>query len=170
MRDVDIPPESVRDPAAYGGHGRDPERTPMQWSDDVNAGFSTANPWLPVAPDYASHNVETESKNPESFLNLYKQLIKLRTAEKAISLGEFELIETPAHDVLAFRRHMPGHNSYIVIINFSEEPVSIPTPAKLEKLVISSAGQTAKTEMRDLEVALAAHEAVVYLASDHLAS
>jgi alpha-glucosidase len=170
MRDVDIPPESVRDPAAYGGHGRDPERTPMQWSDDVNAGFSTANPWLPVAPDYASHNVETERENPQSFLNLYKQLIKLRTTEKAISLGEFELIETPAHDVLAFRRHMPGHNSYVVIINFSEEPVSIPTPAKLEKLVISSAGQTAKTEMPDLEVALAAHEAVVYLASDHLTS
>lgn len=167
MRDVAVPPERIQDPAATGGGGRDPERTPMQWSADPHAGFSSVEPWLPVASDYMEDNVQAQQDDPASFWNLYKQLIGLRNSEVAVSEGEFELLETPAHDVVAFRRYAPGHASFLTIVNFSEEPVSLPLPLPIERLVISSAGQAKQAETSGTEVALAAHEAVVYQVADH---
>ncbi len=83
---VTTPParkEDVKDPIGKIGwpkeKGRDGERTPMQWDTSKNAGFTTSNtPWLPVPPSYKQRNVEVESKNPNSILNFYKQLIALR--------------------------------------------------------------------------------------------
>src|SRR5690606_18916794 len=79
MRDVPIPPEMVHDPLERNipgkGLGRDPERTPMQWSPEPNAGFTTGTPWLPIAEDYRSVNVEVQRSDPRSMLNLYRRLI-----------------------------------------------------------------------------------------------
>ena len=74
--------EDVKDPIGKLGwpkeKGRDGERTPMQWNTDVNAGFSQAKPWLPVPPTYKTHNVASESANPDSVLAFYKKLLALR--------------------------------------------------------------------------------------------
>ena len=74
--------EDVKDPVGKLGwpkdKGRDGERTPMQWKNEKNAGFSTHEPWLPVPASYATHNVETESKDPNSVLNFYKRILALR--------------------------------------------------------------------------------------------
>ena len=59
--------------------GRDPERTPMQWTAGQNAGFSTAKPWLPVNPACQNVNVESEQNEPDSFLALYRRLLTLRS-------------------------------------------------------------------------------------------
>jgi alpha-glucosidase len=71
--------EDVKDPIGKLGwpmfRGRDGERTPMQWNDDPNAGFSRATPWLPVPPSYKTHNVARELEDPESVLQLYKHLL-----------------------------------------------------------------------------------------------
>jgi alpha-glucosidase len=166
MRDVPIPPYKTQDPAASGGPGRDPERTPLQWSAEANAGFSTVEPWLPLAANYAEHNVETERSDPDSFWNLYNHLITLRNEQDAVRLGEFELLETPERNVLAFRRYAPGHDSYLTIVNFSEEPVSLPTPLPIARLVVSSAGQATQAETPGIEITLAGHEAVVYQVSE----
>lgn len=162
MHNVDIPADKLHDPAASDGGGRDPERTPLQWSAEANAGFSTHEPWLPVADDYQTHNVETEKADPRSFWNMYKQLTTLRASEEAIRTGEFELLKTSAPDVLAFRRYSDGHDSFVTFINFSDKPVKIAAPLKLTDFVISSAGATTKVAASDTEVALAGNEAVVY--------
>ena len=64
MHNVAIPPDRVQDPLEKNvpgkGLGRDPCRTPMQWDDSAHAGFTTGEPWLPLAPDHASHNVLRE--------------------------------------------------------------------------------------------------------------
>ena len=72
MHDVEIPPEKVQDPFEKNvpgrGLGRDPQRTPMQWSAAKNAGFTAGKPWLPIAEDYAQNNVEAERDDPFSIL------------------------------------------------------------------------------------------------------
>jgi alpha-glucosidase len=78
MQDVYIPPERVCDPVGkrFPGLGRDPERTPMQWSGGEGAGFTTAaEPWLPLADDYASNNVAAQLDDPTSLLSFYRQVI-----------------------------------------------------------------------------------------------
>lgn len=63
---------------AVARRSRDNARTPMQWSDGKNAGFTTGTPWLRVNPNYTAINVEKEAQNPDSVLNFYKKLIALR--------------------------------------------------------------------------------------------
>jgi len=74
--------EDVKDPIGRLGwpeeKGRDGERTPMQWNNTPNAGFTTGIPWLPVPMTYQTHNVATEQKDPNSILNFYRQLLALR--------------------------------------------------------------------------------------------
>src|ERR1700720_2954297 len=77
--------DDVRDPIGRRGwpleKGRDGERTPMQWSDAANAGFTGGTPWLPVAPSYKTHNVATETADAHSILNFYRRLFGFRTTE-----------------------------------------------------------------------------------------
>jgi alpha-glucosidase len=107
MRDVAVPAESVRDPFEKNvpglGVGRDPERTPMQWSAERNAGFTSGVPWLPLDRDFPLINVEVQRSDPESMLTLYRNLIALRRSEPALHLGAYEALEV-GPEVYAFRR------------------------------------------------------------------
>lgn len=76
MQETNIP-ESLRHDI-YEFHNRDAQRTPMQWSADINAGFSKTKPWLPVHPNFPIVNVVTEDAQPESALNFYRELLKIR--------------------------------------------------------------------------------------------
>src|SRR5262249_41683332 len=102
MEDVTIPAEQVQDPFENNvpglGLGRDPERTPMQWSGDKHAGFTRGTPWLPIADDYQATNTTVERARTTSILTLYHRLIELRRAEPALSIGEFSPL--PADDEL----------------------------------------------------------------------
>ena len=85
--------EDVKDPIGQLGWpeqiGRDGERTPMQWNDTPNAGFTTGIPWLPVPVTYQTHNVEAEKKDPNSILNFYKNLLALRHTNPALLDGDY---------------------------------------------------------------------------------
>ena len=109
MTDVPIPPERVQDPweRNVSGLGRDPQRTPMQWHATTHAGFSTVEPWLPLAADHATINVAAQATDPCSMLTLYRALIRLRRAEPALSIGGYRLISAD-EDVLAYERHHEG--------------------------------------------------------------
>ncbi len=72
---------------------REGARTPMQWTDGPQAGFSTGAPWLPVQSNRAAVNAASEKANPSSLLNLYRTLIRLRQLEPALTLGSFEILE-----------------------------------------------------------------------------
>jgi alpha-glucosidase len=121
MHDVPIPPERVQDPFEKNvpgkGLGRDPERTPMQWSRGEKAGFTTGEPWLPIADDFARVNVEALRDDPTSILTLYWRLIALRRGEPALEVGRLEPIEADG-DVLAYvRRGRKGESSFLVALN-----------------------------------------------------
>jgi alpha-glucosidase len=94
MQNVPIPPEQARDPVERLSEGlklgRDPQRTPMQWSAEPNAGFSSVSPWLPVAADYEHVNVEKEKNDDGSMLAFYRRLLALRQNEPALQTGFYE--------------------------------------------------------------------------------
>jgi alpha-glucosidase len=126
MHDVPIPPERVHDPFEKNvpgkGLGRDPERTPMQWSIGMNAGFTTGEPWLPVAGDHREVNVEVQRADPRSTLALYRRLIGLRRGEPALEVGRFHAVEAEG-DVLAYvRRARSGESSFLVVLNLGPRP------------------------------------------------
>ena len=104
--------EDVRDPEGVSGwpkdKGRDGERTPMQWTPGPQAGFSS-NPhtWLPIAPNYKTINVESESADPDSLLNWYKNLIELRRANPALRDGGMVMLNADNKDVLCYMRTAP---------------------------------------------------------------
>jgi alpha-glucosidase len=147
-----------------GGAGRDPERTPLQWSDEKNAGFTTADkPWLPVAKGYEERNIKSESKDPSSYLSLYRQLAKLRNNSEALRYGNFELIKTGRSSVLGFER-TKGKVSHVVLINFSEEltEVKLPKSVKLGKFQVSSDAGTLHKDIIGNVVHLLPNEAAVF--------
>jgi len=99
MRDVDIAPDRRVDPWAFGN--RDPCRTPMQW--DAAGSFTTAQPWLPFAPDHATVNVEAQREDPGSLLSLYRRLLALRRSEPDLLTGAYRTLEADDR-VLRFAR------------------------------------------------------------------
>lgn len=101
---------------------RDNARTPMQWSDQENAGFSDVKPWLPVNPNYKTINVQSERKDPDSVLNFYKKLIALRNTLPVIEDGTFDLIEEDNPDVFAYTR-TNGRQKLTILCNFRKKPV-----------------------------------------------
>lgn len=127
MYDGDIPPELERDPVAktVPGSGRDPERTPMQWDSTEHAGFSDAEPWLPISKDHEIVNVEAQKGDPYSMFSLHRKLLALRRSEDALSLGSYSLFEVRG-DLLAYTREHDG-SRFLVALNFGDGSVDLET-------------------------------------------
>jgi alpha-glucosidase len=123
MTDVPIPRERVRDPWEFNvpglGLGRDPERTPMQWDASPHAGFSSSEPWLPVASDYRSVNVAAQSADRKSMLSLYRALISLRRSEPSLSIGSYRTVAATDR-VLSYERNDDAR-ALRVALNMSSE-------------------------------------------------
>lgn len=129
--EVPIPRDRIRDPQHLLqpelNIGRDRSRTPMPWDDSPSAGFSPADPWLPLNPDSRRRNIATQEREPNSLLNLYKALLSLRRRHAALSIGNFTLIKT-GDDVLAFeRRH--GDEHLLIALNLGDQARSLPVPS-----------------------------------------
>ena len=120
--------DEVKDPIGRTGwpqeKGRDGERTPMQWDDSANAGFSTATPWLPVPPTYKTHNVAEESKDPNSVLEFYKKVLKLRHENTALLDGSYKAINEADDNVLSYLRLYKDHG-VVVVLNMTNTPQKI---------------------------------------------
>jgi alpha-glucosidase len=114
--------DDVRDPIGRRGwpleKGRDGERTPMQWSDAINAGFTQGTPWLPVAPSYTTHNVAAETADSRSILNFYRRIIELRRTEPALRDGQYVPVNQEDPNVFAFVRRFKGE-AVLVALNMS---------------------------------------------------
>jgi alpha-glucosidase len=118
--------QDVRDPIGIRGwpreKGRDGERTPMQWDDGPQAGFSTSShPWLPVTGNYRTVNVRSESSDPGSLLNWYRELIALRRNNAALRSGRTVLLAPNDPHVLAYAR-IAGDRVVVVALNLSAQP------------------------------------------------
>lgn len=120
-----IPGSLIQDPLGkkyWPFHpGRDPERTPMQWDASPYAGFSTAEPWLPVNPDHAGLNVEREMQDPSSLLHWYRKLIQLRRSIPALHRGSIIFPSSPVRDNILIYFRQDGDQSYLAAANFSGE-------------------------------------------------
>ncbi len=128
MADVFIPVEQRIDPWGINKPdtdlGRDPERTPMQWDSAPHAGFTTGEPWLPVADDYKQVNVKAQSADEHSTLNFYKQLLRLRRELVPLQNGSLAFFNDVPQEVVAYVREAQGQR-LLVAINFTGETQKI---------------------------------------------
>jgi alpha-glucosidase len=114
--------DQVQDPIGRRGwpveKGRDGERTPMQWSAGLNAGFTVGKPWLPVPGSYKTHNVATEVADQNSILTFYRQLLALRRLEPALRDGDYSALNRQDADVLSYVRRYKNE-ALLVMLNMS---------------------------------------------------
>lgn len=99
---------------------RDNARTPFQWSDAPNGGFTDGTPWIMVNPNYKTINAEEQRKRPDSVFSYYKQLIRVRRANDCIIYGTYDLLEPKDKDLYIYERSSDTEK-ILVICNFSKE-------------------------------------------------
>lgn len=122
---------------AINAKGRDNARTPMQWRDAPNAGFTTSQPWLRVNPNYHTINVAAALDDPDSIFYTYQQLIRLRRENDVIVNGRFEAIQNLAPAVMAYYRVL-GHTRWLVVVNLSEKRQPLDLNDQLEKTIVTN--------------------------------
>jgi len=120
-------------------NGRDNARTPMQWSSAPQAGFTTGTPWFGVNPNYPNINVEEALNDPDSILNYYKKMIRLRKSRPALIYGSYELIAKAHPHVFAYLR-LYKNVRYAVIVNLFNEAteISLSDDLEIEELLLSN--------------------------------
>ena len=132
--------EDVRDPVGRTGwpkeKGRDGERTPMQWDASENGGFSKAKPWLPVPPTAKTHNVADESKDPDSILEFYRKVLKLRHTNKALLDGNYVPVNDNDPNVLSYLR---AYKDQVVLVALNMSGEKQKGKFDIQKNVFSSA-------------------------------
>lgn len=108
---------------------RDNARTPMQWSAEAHAGFTTGEPWIAVNPNYKDINAEEERKDPDSVYSFYRKLIRLRKTHPVFVDGRFELLLPEDEKIFAYTR-TDGEHQMLVCANFSGETAECPLDRK----------------------------------------
>lgn len=108
-------------------------RTPMQWSQEANGGFTTGTPWLAVNPNYEIINVEAQEKDPHSILNFYKEMIALRKSEDVFIYGSYDLVFEEHTDIYAYTRTL-DHKRVLILCNLTNKETGI----ELDDLSVSS--------------------------------
>ncbi|MCT3339196.1 glycoside hydrolase family 13 protein [Lacticaseibacillus paracasei] len=101
-------------------HSRDNARTPMQWNDEPNAGFTAGEPWIDVNPNYDQINVANALADPNSVFYFYQKLNQLRKQYSIIVYGDYELIEPEDEQVYMYWRHLDGQK-LLVVSNFTDQ-------------------------------------------------
>ncbi|MGN0295021.1 MAG: alpha-glucosidase [Lachnospiraceae bacterium] len=141
--------------------GRDNSRTPVQWDDSENAGFTIGTPWIMVNPNYTKINAKEQVSRPDSVFNYYKKLIALRHTEDVIVYGAFELLMPDDEKVFAYTRTLDGTRLFVAC-NYSQDTVSVEVPAdfagRKAELLISNYGEQGETPA----AVLRPYEAVVW--------
>ncbi|MGJ7911858.1 glycoside hydrolase family 13 protein [Neobacillus sp. LXY-1] len=115
-REEGIPHENIME--VIWASGRDNSRTPMQWSDAENGGFTSGNPWLKVNPNYKKINVAAQQQDAQSVLHFYKKLIRLKKANEVFTYGTYDLILKDDLQIFAYTRTL-GDEKIIVMANLS---------------------------------------------------
>ncbi len=118
--------------SAYG-RSRDNARTPMQWSDAPNAGFTEGTPWLKVNENYPEINAEKQVDQPGSVFECYRELIRLRREYPVITGGSFDLLLEEDEDIFAYTR-TDGAHKLLVICNFRDREIENPLKEQLRNM------------------------------------
>ena len=138
---------------------RDNARTPMQWDDSANAGFTTGTPWIKVNSNYPKVNAKQEISDPDSVFSYYKKLIRLRHENEIIVYGDYKLL-APENEALFIYTRMLGTQRLMVLCNFTEKEV--PIPAEVTEQIPADAQLLIGNYSKQKEKMLQAYEARVY--------
>ncbi|MFZ5818344.1 MAG: alpha-amylase family glycosyl hydrolase [Chloroflexota bacterium] len=157
MRDIPLKRGEILDPPGKRFwpfyKGRDGCRSPMQWYNLPNAGFSSAKPWLPAHPNFRARNVAVQQADPNSLFQFTRQLLHLRRSHPALARGDFSLLTEQPRDALAYLRETPEQR-ILVALNFRDRPVRLETfPAGRWKALLSTEGNMASLPAAALELA-----------------
>jgi alpha-glucosidase len=170
MRDIPIQQKSdVLDPVGRRFwpfyKGRDGCRSPMQWNQEKYAGFSNHQPWLPVHDNYRWRNVSGQEKDPDSLLNFYKRLLKIRKSYPVFQGGMYMPITFDPKKILAYLRQS-NEQTALIALNFSKKEVGLVLSSQLIKgdwkLLISNK-RDALPVIHDRKVTLFENEAIVLI-------
>lgn len=140
-------------------HSRDNSRTPMQWDDSINAGFTTGTPWIQTADNYTEINVKNSLEDKDSIFYYYQKLIQLRKNYDAIAYGDIKPLLREDKRVFAYERNYKGQK-LIVICNFYPTTYEIELPYDLSnyKCILNNY----KNEAKAKKIALKPYETLVY--------
>lgn len=106
---------------------RDNARTPMQWDDSNQAGFTAGTPWISVNPNYTEINAKAETADPDSVFHYYKKLISLRKQNPVIVYGKYELLFEDSEDLYVYTRTL-NEDRLLVVCNFSDQEIDFTVP------------------------------------------
>ncbi|MDH3189766.1 MAG: alpha-amylase family glycosyl hydrolase [Acidimicrobiia bacterium] len=163
MKEVDVPVDRKKDPWGIRVNflSRDGARTPMQWDGTADGGFAmgeaVSDPWLPVGPDVATINVESELADPNSMLNLYRRIIRFRKGSPALRRGSYLSHPSSNEEVLVYRRESDDE-TITVALNFSSAATSVEFRAG--RVVLSTLDPARSDEFRK-SLDLAPREGVI---------
>lgn len=140
-------------------HSRDNSRTPMQWDDSINAGFTTGTPWIQTADNYTEINVKNSLEDKDSIFYYYQKLIQLRKNYDVIAYGDIKPLLREDKRVFAYERNYKGQK-LIVICNFYPTTYKIELPYDLSnyKCILNNY----KNEAKAKKIALKPYETLVY--------
>ena len=134
---------------AISVYSRDNARTPMQWSSEANAGFTTGRPWLKVTPNYTSINAATQTADEDSVYSFYKKLIALRkhpVYTETIGYGSLEPIWQERHNLMAYYRK--GDRTLLVIGNYQRDEQEVVLPRAYKNVLLNNYHDIAENKER----------------------
>ena len=139
---------------------RDNGRTPFQWNNTKNAGFSNGNPWLKVNPNYPEINVLKAEKDPNSTLNYFKKIVQLRKETPILIYGKYTLLDKQNPNVYAYTRELEG-KKLLVLLNFSDKNAAVNTGINTSTAVIIMDNYSTKNPIKN-QFVLRPYQALVY--------
>ena len=165
--------EIIDPPARRGGRivrmlapwwNRDQARSPMPWGDGPNGGFSTARPWIRMAPDVESRTVAIQDRDPSSVLATYRTLTWLRRRHPALQIGAYRRLASSTRDLFAYERST-ADETIIVAVNFAAKPTTFRVRSGRRWTVIFDTKERQSNELASGDhLTLAPHEAIILLA------
>ncbi|TDQ37451.1 alpha,alpha-phosphotrehalase [Aureibacillus halotolerans] len=139
---------------------RDNARTPMQWNEDANAGFTEGEPWIPMAKNADSIHAKAALEKPTSVFYHYQKLIKLRKTDDLITEGRFHLVDAAHPDVFAYVREH-GQRRWLIVSNFRAKPLTFQTSfTDVDARIVVSTHEDSATAIES--IALRPYESIVY--------
>jgi oligo-1,6-glucosidase len=135
-------------------------RTPFQWNDSKNAGFSTGNPWIKMNPNYTKINVINAEKNPNSTLNYFKKIVQFRKKNPVLIYGKYTLLDKQNPNVYAYSRELEG-KKILVMLNFSDKIAQVKTGITAAKTKMLMDNYSKKNNVKN-PFELRPYEAVIY--------
>ncbi len=143
---------------------RDNSRTPMQWSQDKNAGFTSATPWMKVNPNHDTINVESQQHEQNSILHYYKTMIQLKKQYDLFTYGTYDLVNADDEKVYAYTRTL-GRKKAFVIANLTESEAEFQSPISVSHGSLVLSNYKGDQDPSDTELKLYPYEARVYIFS-----